>query len=316
MKRFSCLYKNRGDMPSGFYFSYEFLSKKSYINDLIKSIKNTFYIFFIFIIVESFIDNFIAVNFVRNVINNIFAAGDRTYIIAEKRYGIYSAYGLFSEPSYVGSIMIIFYSIMYVGGLKSIKERLFFFLSFIVIILSGSSVSFLMIPLGILVVIKNYLKINKEIMIKIVFIIVSVPIAVYIVTLISNSGVEMIEYTINKLLAYFGGNRIDGSGYSRSFGNRVCYNVFRVNPIFGVGLGTTRGFGIIPGLVANLGIAGVISYILFIKNNLNICITKNNFFIFVIFIIYLTSIFSIWHIYTPIMIALVLFMNKTLIKEK
>lgn len=78
----------------------------------------------------------------------------------------------------------------------------------------------------------------------------------------------------------------------------------------------TRGFGIIPGLVANLGIAGVISYILFIKNNLNICITKNNFFIFVIFIIYLTSIFSIWHIYTPIMIALVLFMNKTLIKEK
>lgn len=302
------------------YFSYEYFREKKYLSKLIDTLIKYFHILFAFIIVESIIDNCLANNLVRELINYCFGISDKTYVIAQQRYGLYSAYGLFVEPSHLGAVILIYYSISYLLGFKEYKDKIYFLLSFLVIILSGSSTSFINIPIGILVAYKYFVRNDKKSYFKWGIIVLFIPIIILILIILFNKRNEsinaVIEYTQRKIIAYVNSDRSDGSAYARSFGNNTCYGVLKINPILGVGLGTTRGFGLIPGILSNLGILGTLAYIYFLKCNLYIKINRGNILLLIINIIYLTATFSVWHIYMPTIIGIFLFLNRNIYDRK
>lgn len=302
------------------YLSYEYVYNKNYILNIINAIKRTSNIFFIFLIFEAIVDNFISTDLIRDIINYLFGITDKTYISAAFRYGIYNSYGLFVEPSYVGVIILVYYSIVYLVGFKSNKDICFFVISFVVIFLSGASTGVALVPFGILVIIKRLFKLRKRNMLYVFAIFIVFLICGVIFENVINNNIGFlkmaIEYANIKMFTYINGDISgSGSGYARSFGNKICYEVLKINPIFGVGLGTTRGFGLIPSAVANLGIAGMISYIYFFKCNFNLTINKSNRVLLIINLIYLTSMISIWYLYMPAIIGLFIYLNTSLYRS-
>lgn len=308
------------------FMSIEYFYNKKYVNALIKNIKKYFNILFIIIIIEFVIDNVVKVNLARDFINYVFGIVDSTYTIAPMRFGVYAAYGLFVEPSNVGAIMIVYYSIIYCIGFSDKIDIIYFALSFIIDIVSMSSTAFLVIPFGIFVGIKHYIKGNKsnenekynryyrkKIFFKIGIMLILLPIIMFILGSILNSNNKkintIVEQTKFKISAYVNNDRRDGSAFSRGYGNNLAYEIVRSNPIFGVGLNTTRAFGLIPGVLECIGILGVIAYIIFIKYHLNLKVDKSNIVLLIIILSYLTSTFSIWHIYNPVIIVIFICFN-------
>jgi hypothetical protein len=104
------------------------------------------------------------------------------------------------------------------------------------------------------------------------------------------------------------------SGYIRRFGNQVCYDVLKTNPLFGVGIGTTRGYGLIPSMLATFGVVGSLALVNFYRVFINIKINKQNIISFIILIALLTAFFSSSHIYSFIIIAILISYNKKLME--
>ena len=125
-----------------------------------------------------------------------------------------------------------------------------------------------------------------------------------IMVLISKPSVlvEITSGTISKMSAFIHGGKFDvsqkalNSASIRNFANFIAIRAFLKSPILGVGLGTTRGYGVIPGMLVNFGILGLITYILFLKRVFHFTL-KNKKILLVIILIYLGSILSVWYSY-------------------
>lgn len=297
------------------YFSYEYIISEDRVIDTTNTIEWVFEIFFILMIIEFIISNFIDASYFRSIVNSAFGLTEKTYELSPYRNGLYSAYGLFTEPSYVASVMVVYYGIKFIRGFTGIKETIAFILSIFVLIISGSSAAVFIAPFGLCTYIYWLTKKNrKKKQIYILSTIIMVPICTVIIIAIINNNSELLSKILSTAIAkiqqYSGDGGTYGSGYARSFGNKVCYNVLETNPIFGVGLGTTRGFGIVPGAIATLGIVGSAAYVFFAKFTFNICMNKFNIILWIIFLFYFCYMFSIWHLYMPATMAIFICFNR------
>lgn len=299
----------------------EYFYEAEYVDRTIDFIIKSLKIFFIGIMLEYIIINiFSGVNF-REYIIPLFTSseGSKIYTFSTARFfGLKSAFLFYSEPSYVSGPLLVFYLINYVRGNVSNKTLIWFLISFFVAIASGSTNCIIMIFLGIFTISKMVLKNkgikNKDRVMKI-FLLVMAFLFIFIFLVTNYSSIEKyFNKVYEKLLAYITltqtRNSSTISGYIRRYGNQVCYSVLKTNPIIGVGLGTTRGYGFIPSMLATFGIVGSIFLLNFYKNVLNIKITKNNFILFIAVVGILTAFYSSSHMYSFILIPILISFNK------
>lgn len=297
-------------------FSGDFLTDKEKVDDLVKTIERFYKVMFIFLLMEFFVSNFVSNTMMRSIINTIFGVLERTYEVPPQRYGLFNAYGLYVEPSYVAGTMLGYYAIKYVRGINGFKDQCYFLLSVLILIISGSSTGILLISIASIVFIHSNIKLNRRTIILFGISLTVLPIIIVISAVTINNSNKQIfndiyETTSSKVIAYIHKDQSDkGSGYARMNGNRMCYEVLKTNPFVGVGLGSTRGFGLIPGMVATMGVLGIVAYIFFAKINFNIYINKKNIFLFSIYMALLCYIFSIWYIYMPAIIGIFIGFNK------
>lgn len=297
-------------------FSAGYLTDKDKVEDLIRTIEKFYKIMFIFILIEFFVSNFVSSTMMRGLINQIFGLLDKTYEVPPERYGLFNAYGLYVEPSYVAGTILGYYAIKYVNGIKDFKDLCYYILSVLILVISGSSTGILLISIAAFVFLHSTLKLNRKTVIILGLSLTIFPLIVMGAALTLNESNrqvfdEIYETTSSKVMAYIYKDQSDkGSGYARMNGNRMCYEVLKTNPFVGVGLGSTRGFGLIPGMVATMGLLGIAAYIFFAKVNFNIYVHKKNIVLFSIYMVLLCYVFSIWYIYMPAIIGIFIGFNK------
>ena len=119
--------------------SYKELNDRDHVEELMEFLHKSFYVFFVFVTIEFILNNLLSAREVRNVILSAMGVVDRAKVYyPQSRFGFYNFDGLYSEQSYI-SMMIVYYGIVYINGLRSNKERLFFVWSIIVLIMSSST---------------------------------------------------------------------------------------------------------------------------------------------------------------------------------
>lgn len=297
---------------------------KEYVERIIEFLEKSCMAFFCLILLETVMVNIFNFDNYRTIMMTIFGVDEsaKIYSFSTVRFlGLNSAFGFYSEPSYVSGPLLVFYLVNYINEATSFKKLVWFFISFLVAILSGSTNCILILCFGVVVLIKMIL-INKEISLtKRVWTsgLIGTFAISFMIVIISNNldlWLLLLGNISEKLEAYISltstSNSSTISGYIRSYGNSVCYEVLITNPIFGVGLGTTRGFGMIPSVLASYGILGSIILVIYYKNLLYLRICKQNVILFVVLMLMLTSLFNIWQTYSAFVIALLICFNRTL----
>ena len=306
----------------------EYFYSEKYVNKTIKFYLNTIKIFFLMIILEAILVNVFNMDNLRKIIMIIFGAIDNSkiYSYSTVRFlGLKSAFGFYSEPSYVSGPLLVFYLINYMKGHASKKNILWFFISFIIAILSGSTNSIVAVFLGIIALVKILLKdkkvnVNKRILtLSALFILVLIAITyLYFNNAdIWDKGLYKIYEKLNAYLTFTKTENLSTiSGYIRKYGNSVCYNVLKTNPLFGVGLGTTRGYGLISSMLASFGIIGSICIINFYRLAFNIKINRKNIIPFIFLVAVLTGFYSSSHIYSFVLVPIFISFNCTILKDR
>lgn len=293
----------------------QFFHDKYYVTKMRNILIKTFHIMCWIIIAEFVISNLTSGTIARKTINYMFGYinADKTYMIAPKRYGFYCAYGFLAEPSYM-AIFLVYGTLLISKKKIEIKELKYCILSVICLLTSGSTAAYMVIPYIIgIALYKNIIsKSSRAGKIEFGIICCIVILCILYYGLFSFDFSSAGDGILDKIINYItGGNSNINSGYTRSHGNARCYSVLRYNPLFGVGLGTTRGYGLLPGMVACLGIVGSLSLGYFYIEMFNVEVKKNKV-VLLILIAYCTSFFSVWYIYSAVMIGLFLGLNKNL----
>ena len=285
--------------------------------ELLLYIKKAFHVFFVFWCIEFVINNFYSPKFIRDIVYSVFNVVDEwgTYY-PDFRNGYYGFDGLFTEQSYIG-VMVIYYSIIYKNGLLSMKDCLWHIFSIGILIMNGSSTGQLLILFALFILLKQYVlprNITKK---RFNFLIALVGLLICFCIVAIFYGIrtgllnELYEALITKLMAYMEG----GSGYStanqrsaaiRALGNQIARSTFVQCPLFGVGIGTTRAYGVITGALTCSGILGMIAHLSFIKNAFSIKLRKKNIVLLIIVFLYLYMTLMPWYIYYPTFIPLYL----------
>lgn len=293
--------------------------EEQYVKNLYDFLLKAFHVMCLLLLVEMIVSNISKGVWARNLINTVFGVTNdaisvnKVYSVAPKRYGVYCIYGFYSEPSYMTSFLI--YACLLTRMKKiSKKESMYVILSVLCLLFTGSSAAYMVIPfiLGIVLYKNVFFNLNRfQKMVLMSVIIVFIMLAIYII--IDNYSISgSKESILDKIAVYIkGSNSSINSGYTRKNGNQLCYGVLKYNPLFGVGLGTTRGYGFIPGAVACLGIIGILGLFNFYIQVFNVDFSKHKYILLII-LLYLTSCFSVWYIYSPFMIGLFIAFNRGL----
>lgn len=297
----------------------EYFYKEEYVNRTIEFLLLTIKIFFAIMIIEALIVNVFHIDGFRKMVMGFFGAvdNDKIYSYSTVRFlGLKSAFAFYTEPSYVSGPLLVFYLINYVRGSITKNNLLLFFISAIVAVLSGSTNCIIALVFGIFVLFKMLIKDekitkkNKMIIFYILLLFILILLLIFNDAQIWNKGFNKVY---DKLKAYFTATKTKNastiSGYIRSYGNSVCYNVLKTNPLFGAGLGTTRGYGFVPSMIATLGIVGSILLVNFYRVAFNIKITKKKIIPFIALIAILTGFYSASHMYSFIVISIFISFN-------
>ena len=207
--------------------------------------------------------------------------------------------------------MVMYYSILWKFKLKTWKDWAMLIWSFVVLIINGSTSGMMLIPFGLIIMYKNLSeKISKKTFKVInIIIIVSLALGMRFYESISNV-IEQVTVYINAYI--YGGvfqSRGETSAAIRQYGNSIAYDAFFSRPLFGVGLGTTRGYGILPGALACLGCIGVLAYLYFLASAFNTKLSRDNIILFCILLVYSSTILSVWYLYYPFIIPLCVVMT-------
>lgn len=298
-------------------FNRDFFNEKKYVDKIRNILNLAFKVFFVFMLLEFIISNITSGIWPRKIINTMFGVmdADKAYMVAPYRYGMYCAYGLFVEPSYVTRV-IIYALLLMVKDKIDRKDVVFSVMSILVIAVTGSASCYMMIPLIICAVIYKgmYYRYGKfgKLMIILLCIVLVYACIVFISGIdVSNSARDSI---VMKIASYMNGTETKNSGYTRSMGNTWCYAVLKTNPLFGVGIGTTRGYSFNAGLVANFGIIGIIAILCFYKDLCNAQI-KGNIKMIVIVVGYFMAVWTVWDAYSPAIIGILICFNKYCVSD-
>ena len=297
------------------------LLSKDYLQDAIKrdlmltNIKKAFYVYFIIITFEFIINNLFSPTILRDMVYHLVGMGEISQYskiwTAENRFGYYGVTGLFSEQSYI-AVMIVFFAIVYVQGIKNMTDLRWFIYSILVLFMSGCTTGLMLIGFPAIIYIKDVLHKEKGERRSVRFWKYLLLIFVLILSLVLiNSDVgflsEILDKTFLKINAFLiGGNyntSAERSAAIRYFANGIAWNAFFESPLFGVGIGTTRGYGILPGLFANFGILGIVSYFIFLKSIFRFTLKDKKMLLLVV-IAYTSILLSVWYSYNFALIPL------------
>lgn len=286
----------------------------SYILDKVRQAYN---ILFVVALVEFLTNNLISPTLIKDFAISLMGSMDaaKTYY-PENRFGYYGISLLFSEQSYV-SILIIYYAIVWKKHINNLKEMLFYLLSIAVLFMSGCSTGIVMLPIALILFVRECMKHKQKNYIKLLewtFVVVIIIAGVYIV--ISNPifFTEFLDSTLLKIGALIQGgtytdNAVLASGATRNYANNIAWKAFLDSPLLGVGLGGTRGYGIWIAFAANFGILGMLAFIMYLNSIFHFSL-KNKVIMFALVVMYFSIILSVWYIYMIAFVPVYLCMQK------
>ena len=303
----------------------DFLQQEQYVERLMHNIYIAYIIFFGFATIEFLINNFVSSTIIRDFILNIIGDydPDKTYY-PRNRYGYYGFVCLYSEESYI-SMLLPFFGIVYQKGVNNFKEMLFFLWGSLVLLMSGctTGLTILLFPILILarIVIKKIPRRRHPL--NLLWIKISV-----ITCCIAGIGIAIFqrEQLTSIVSAVFqkvqtmivGAQSVTSSEIMsadiRNYGNTVALNAFKVSPLFGVGIGTTRGYGMLTGFMATFGLLGIAAYLYFFYTLFGLNINKKKL-LAAIYVGYLSTVLSVNFVYSFVMIPIFLLFSKQYNKE-
>lgn len=294
-------------------FSMEYIKNNG--DDILDFVRKSFYVFFVIWTIEFVLNNIVSVELVRDIVYSFFggATDEKTYY-PQLRNGFYGFVGLFSEQSYIG-IMIVYYSISYIKGIRTRKEFAWFLYSIIVLLINGSTTGIVLVPFAAVVLAMHYFskkRISRRKAIRMLFSL-SALICVIVLIIVSQQELfrTLITATQTKIMAYL----VGGSGYStsdqrsaaiRTLANQIALTAFKECPLFGVGIGTSRGYGILVGTLLCNGVIGTVAYFLFIKKSFYLKVKKTNIILLLIVLMYSYMLLMPWFVYYACFIPLYL----------
>lgn len=289
--------------------SRSYFHELKYKNSLINSVFKMYAFISIIYIIEFISNNFINKNFFCDFVNSFFGVYDyRTYTEPLLRNNFYTCKGFYTEPSYI-TLFIPYFLLVLKRKLISKKDIIIFLTCTVAVVVSGSSSMLAIIPIIIisLFIGANIKFRNKKGLIRLILFMVCFVFISLLVLNNLNIIKPFINYSLTKIQSYLSGDNLSLSGSIRNYGNLICYTSFFTKPFFGLGIGTIKGYGIIPGMLSSLGIFGVIAYLSFICIALNLSLKlKNNILIILIIIGYSFIILSVFYIYMPAILAFIL----------
>ncbi len=305
--------------------SYGELRNREKTHELMGFIQKCFFIFFIIVTLEFILNNLFNARNVRDLVLDIMGVVDRSKIYyPQSRFGFYNFDGLYSEQSYI-SMMLVYYGIVYINGLTTAKERLFFVWSILVLVMSTSTTGYYYFILVILVILHMILpnrvktmstKARRRLLVFLsLFIIVSAS------AMLTNAEALNRVYSslALKLSAFIYGsaptsNTVINSGAIRNYANRIALQAFLNKPLLGVGIGTTRAYGIWAGMLPCFGILGVIAYFAFCNSIFRFSF-KNKISLAISIIVLFYVILSVNFLYSMAMVPFLMLLSRNYVGE-
>lgn len=298
------------------FLSQDYLINKEKVISLIKYMKKFYMIYFIILLFEILISNIFNNTYFRDIILFSFGVQDYGKGISDYifRNGIIGGAVFFPETSYI-SIVLIYYLLNLKQGLNSNLEILMHYISMVLLLLSGSSAGAMLLPLAIIISLKEIINKRKK-YIHGLFLLCYICIIINLIYIYSDIFYMFKDILISKINSYLSGEEsndiISYSGLARNFGNEQAYKIFIEEPFWGIGLGSIWAFGIIPSALANMGIIPLLAYSIYIKYNFYISIYKRNILLLIILVLYCTSIYQFNYLFTPFAFALFILFNVNL----
>lgn len=294
-------------MCMGLILSLEFFGDKNYLQRLLCNVRRAFYVYFVIITFEFIVNNILSPSVLRNMVY-ILVGLDTSSLskvwTAENRFGYYGVTGLFSEQSYI-SVMLIFFTIVFVQGVKTKKELFWFIYSIFALIMSGCTTGLALIPFAMVIYIKDILKKEKgekktvRALKWIVFwgvFLLGLYICLFNIDILEKIWIDFYNKISALLKGGYYNTSPERSAAVRNYGNSIAWGAFFESPLLGVGIGTTRGYGILSGLFANFGILGVAAYLYFLNTIFHFRIKKKTVLLIIV-ISYSSILLSVWYSY-------------------
>lgn len=298
------------------FLSQDYLINKEKVSALINYMKKFYIIYFTILLFEIVISNILNNNYFRDTILFIFGVQDYGEGISDYilRNGIIGGAAFFPETSYI-SIVLIYYLLILKQGLNTNLEVLMHYISILLLVLSGSSTGIMILPLAIIISLKEIINKRKK-YIHGLFLLCYISIIINFIYVYSDIFYIVKDILISKINSYLSGEEsndiISYSGLARRFGNEQAYRIFIEEPLLGIGLGSIWAFGIIPSALANMGLIPLLAYSVYIKYNFYISIDKRNILLLIILVLYCTSIYQFNYLFTPFAFALFILFNVNL----
>lgn len=291
------------------FFSREFFTEDRWLYKTRMCFIGIFRVYFVCIVGEFILNNLVSPNLVRNIVMMLFGHSERGYDFSQQRNGFYSVNSLFSEPSYI-IVSMFYYMLMLRKKQKSNSDILWNMVGVVALLLSGASTGLLLIPFAVVATIWSGKKprLQMKIEMKKWLLIFAIGIATALIAYNQKEVLlSIFDSVIQKLLSYTDSTATNDyiSGSIRQFGNSVVYAAFKDMPLWGYGLGTTRGYGIIPGALGTLGVVGCGTYCVFMKRACAVKIDFTGWILLMVFVAYTTSVLSVWYLYEPAILLLV-----------
>lgn len=295
------------------FLSQDYLISKEKVITLINYMKKSYMIYFIILLLEILISNIFNNNYFRDTILFIFGVQDYGEGISDYifRNGIIGGAAFFPETSYI-SIILIYYLLILKQGLISNLEILMYYISILLLLLSGSSTGIMLLPLAIIISLKEIINKRKE-YIHGLILLFYIGVIINFMYIYSDIFYLLKDVLISKINSYLSGEKLNDvvvySGLARSFGNEQAYKIFMEEPLWGIGLGSIWAYGIIPSALASMGIIPLLAYGVYIKYNMYISIYRKNILLLIILLLYCTSIYQFNYLFTPFAFALFILFN-------
>lgn len=293
------------------------LQDRSIVKSILDTIRKAFHVLFLVAFIEFVFNNFVSPELLRNVAISLVGTLDeaKTYY-PENRFGYYGITLLFSEQSYV-AILIMYYAIVWKLRINNKKEFVFYILSIGVLIMSGCSTGIVMLPLALVVFLRECIKRHQKGLIRLLewsFAVLILAFGIYIIVTNPLYFAEYLDSTILKIGALLQGgqytnNAVLASGATRNYANGLAIEAFLSSPLFGVGVGGTRGYGIWAAFAATFGIVGMVAFVVYINNVFQFSL-KGKVLLSIILAAYFSIILSVWYLYMLAFIPIYLCLQK------
>lgn len=217
-----------------------------------------FLIVFFFIISEFLITNFAGVD-VRIFYSSFFGTSDNSLVSKYKIGSFYSAFGFWTEPSGVSKSILFFFLVAY-KGIQRWKDLFYFLVAVLAVLLCRSTTAYLLLAACVaFLLLLSFFQTGK--FQKLFFLIPFLLLGIIILLpkLMQN---DYVLYNLGKIIDFFKNQQGQGSGYIRSSVILFNINVFLQRPLLGAGIASCDCHGILFGLLSNIGILGLLSYLI------------------------------------------------------